>query len=181
VEIGKETCDTLISAIPGTSAACEVSFVVTLSTLFYIKLALTIAYVLSDTLYGLVVERQDARFERERQEVTLFNVNIIHDNMISNFNLGQQLKLLLGGVLDAMPTNDSEDDETRRRLTVDCKCTNDTQVSCDDPKFLCDNFSVNWNYVAFLKSGEKSIVGQICFSICQSLLLSTHHEFSLSC
>ena len=100
MEIGKETCDALISAIPGTSAACEVSFVVTLSTLFYIKLALTIAYVLSDTLYGLVVERQDARFERERQEVTLFNVNIIHDNMISNFNLGQQLKLLLGGVLD---------------------------------------------------------------------------------
>ena len=107
-------------------------------------------------------------------------------NVISLINLAQRLKVLLGGVLVAMPTNDGEDDETRRRLTAVCEdadngaCTDDTKVSCEDPKFLCGGTNNNWNYVAFLKLGENSTVSPICFPICLSVLLLTHHEFSLS-
>ncbi len=52
---------------------------------------------LSETLYDIIVEGQNDKFEDERQQVTLANVDIVHGNLLSVFNLAQQLKLLFGG------------------------------------------------------------------------------------
>jgi hypothetical protein len=162
IDIAEKNCKTLISAFPGSSAGCTVPLTFFQGILKKIKFVLAIAAALSVGIFETVVDTQNSKFERERQQVTLENVNTIHDNLISNFNLGQQLKLLLGGVLEALPSGDSENDETRRRLSVDCEdadeyriCKNSTKVSCEDPKYLCNGFSINWNYVAFLKFGEK--------------------------
>jgi hypothetical protein len=155
------TCLLLVSCIPGTAAPCTVPTSLLKTVLTVLRYVLIVVVAISTILYGTLVEGQNDRFERQRQEYTLANVNILHDNLISNFKLGQQLKLLLGGVLEAMPSNDGEEDETRRRLAVDCEdaingeCTDPTKVSCEDPKYLCDGFSTNWNYVAFLKFGER--------------------------
>ncbi|KAL3768372.1 hypothetical protein ACHAW5_005210 [Stephanodiscus triporus] len=157
INIAQKACTITISAIPGSSGACTLPLVIAYSTLDLIKNILEVAVTISEVTYELVVESQNNKFERQRQEYTLANIKILHGNVISNFNLAQQLRLLLGGVLEALPNKDGEDDETRRRLSDDCEdaiddaCTDYTKVSCEDPQFLCDGTSINWNYVAFLK------------------------------
>ena len=184
IDNGKALCLVLVSAIPGTATPCAIPLTTTAIVLLISQAVITIILAISEALYTFLVDNQNLKFEREQHQVTFENIGILHANMISNFKLGTQIKLLLGGVLDAMPTNDGEGDETRRRLTDHCEdaingiCNNDTTVSCEDPQYLCNGFSTNWNYVAFLKFGEKSIVSPIRFSNCPSLLLLTHHEFS---
>ncbi|KAL3786294.1 hypothetical protein ACHAW5_001907 [Stephanodiscus triporus] len=151
-------CITFVSAVPGTASACKVPLYISKQILRALFIVVYLALDISTKVYEELVDGQNGGFEEERQEVTRFNVGIVHDNVISLFNLAQQLKVLLGGVLVAMPSNDGEDDETRRRLTADCedaingKCNDYTKVSCEDPKFLCGGTNTNWNYVAFLKS-----------------------------
>lgn len=159
---------------------------VSLTILAITRYVLLLASVLSGFLYQFIVVGQNNKHERQRQEYTLANVDIVHGNIIANFNLAQQLKLLLGGVLEAMPSNNGEDDETRRRLAAGCEdpvndneCSDPNSVSCTDQQYLCDG-SVNWNYVALLKFGENSTVSPNFTSNCQSVFSLTHHEFSLS-
>ena len=183
LNVFKDVCLGFISASPGTSTPCT-SFTIGSRNFWYIILeVLRISLQVSEEKYDEIVVGQNDDFEAQRQEVTLANVEIIHSNIISNFNLAQQLKLLLGGVLEAMPSN--EDDETQRRLSVlDCEdaindvCKNKTKVSCEDPKFLCGGFSINWHYVAYLKFGEISKINAIYFLNCPSMFLMTHHELS---
>ncbi|KAL3784268.1 hypothetical protein ACHAW5_005992, partial [Stephanodiscus triporus] len=157
IESSRALCLLTVTAIPGTASPCAVAVTTADYVLIALMVVVIIALLVSEPLYTFLVDSQNDKFERERQGVTLSNVDIIHANIISNFNLGKQLKLILGGVLEAMPSNDGEDDETRRRLSVDCEdaiddtCMDETKVSCEDPKYLCDGFSINWNYVAFLK------------------------------
>ncbi len=135
IDIASKTCNTLISAFPGSSAPCTVPFVISLTLLDILKWVFIIASVLSQGIYDLVVDGQNNRFEEQRKEYTYDNVNIVHDNVISNFKLGQQLKLLLGGVLEALPSNGGKDDETQRRLAVDCKDADKMVFALITPKF----------------------------------------------
>jgi hypothetical protein len=171
-----DMCDTLISAFPGTSFPCaQVGFVVN-TILNLAKYNVIVSLQGAEGTHDDLVNGQNDNFELQRQEVTLFNVGILHDNVISLFSLAQQLKLILGGVMEALPSDNGEDDETRRRLAVDCEdaidgaCINYNKVSCKDPKYLCNGFSINWNFVAFLKFGENSTVSLLCFLIYPSVL-----------
>ena len=181
-DYGSKICSTLISAFPGTSAPCVFFFSFLILNWHVLKYVLQIALALTNGLYESIVERGDVLIERERQEATRQNIDTIHGNIIQTFNLGQQLKTLLGGVLEGLNNND-KDDEDRRRLAVNCEdkatngtCLNATSVSCKDPKLLCDGVSVNWNYVALLQFGEISTICPICFPSYQSVFLLACHK-----
>ena len=169
-----DTCIVFTSAIPGTAAPCQIPATTAQIVIFITITVLKALIGISETLYDIIVEGQNDAFEDERQQVTLANVDIVHGNLLSVFNLAQQLKLLFGGVLDALPSNNGENDETQRRLASNCEdaingvCTNITKVSCKDPNFLCDGTSKNWNYVAFLKYGENSTISPLCFRTVQA-------------
>jgi hypothetical protein len=161
------TCKMYKSVIPAEQICETIKYAGTMSFLA-IRHGLRLGIYVWNLTYKQIVESKNGEFENDRIQSIYENINTIHGNIIQTFNLGQQLKVQLGGVLEGLANND-EDDVTRRRLEGNCDdrpgditCTN---VSCQDPKKLCDGFSVNWNYVAFLKFGEISSVKLLAIEV----------------
>ena len=149
-----DACDSLPEAF-GAKALCQLPVLAARVAFELLVLALEIALGVSENLYGEQATPSDqvgeTEFQKGRQDAIYENVITNHGNIIATFKGTEQLKVMLGGVLE------DEDNVLRRRLQSnscefdeidpDCTCvltrnsgyiSGCTKPSCEDPTRLCD-------------------------------------------
>lgn len=158
VKIVYKVCTTLISFVVGSSAPCTIPVTVLETIIKVIYYVLKVAHVISKILFGKIVEKQNRKYEIERQKSIYENVITNHGNIITTFYATQQLKVMLGEISEGIAKD--EEDENRRLALADCVDANSfvypcDKLLCDDPTKYCDG-GPNYPLIAGLKGGKSA-------------------------